>query len=90
MSKSKPCTEATAAAKPGMPPVYYRLHSLLHTLRAVECQQDTLCSLLAEIQRTGKLNAAMRRELEAILHDVPAALLNSEVQSVWSELERAA
>ena len=57
---SKPCSEETSSARPGMPQVYYPLHSLLHTLRALETHQDQICTLLADIQRSGKVNASLR------------------------------
>ncbi len=86
---AKPCQEsATTAARPGLPSAYHRLYALLHTLRHLGAQQDHICTLLAEIQRTGKLNATLRRELTALLHDLPTASLDSEVQAVFTALDR--
>lgn len=86
-TRTKPCQDTTPTAQPGMPPVYHHLYALLHTLRALECQQDHICTLLAEIQRTGKTSAALRRELTDLLHNLPAASLDSELRAVWSALE---
>ena len=86
---AKPCQDTSKKLQPGMPPVYNHLHALLHTLRALECQQDHICTLLAEIQQTGKTTAALRRELTELLHDLPVASLDSELRAVWSALDRA-
>ncbi len=84
----KPCQEtAAAAARPGLPPAYHQLYALLHTLRSLASQQDHICTLLAEIQRTGKLNATLRRELTELLHGLPTASLDSEVQAVFSAIQ---
>ncbi len=86
-TRNKPCQDTSPTAQPGMTPLYNHLYALLHTLRALECRQDHLCTLLAEIQRTGKVDAALRRELADVLHELPAASLDSELRAVWSALE---
>ncbi len=85
---SKPCQEpATATPRTGLPPAYHHLYALLHTLRTLGAQQDHICTLLADIQRTGKLNAPIRRELTELLHDLPTATLDTEVQAVFAAIE---
>lgn len=84
---TKDCQQETQTARPGLPDVYYHLHSLLHTLRSLEGQQDQLCSLLADIQRSGKVGAATRRDLAAVLHKLPSAAFESELHALWSALE---
>ncbi len=87
---TKLCTDETnGAARPGMPQVYYPLHSLLHTLRAFETHQDQICTLLADIQRSGKVNASLRKELSTLLNQLPSATLDAELHAVWSALEAA-
>lgn len=86
-TRTKPCQDTSPTARPGMPPVYHHLYALLHTLRALACQQDHICMLLAELQRTGKVDAALRRELADVLHELPAASLDSELRALWSALE---
>ena len=86
---TKPCTEETGKARHGMPQVYYPLHSLLHTLRALETHQDQICTLLADIQRSGKVNAGLRKELTALLNQLPSVSLDAELHAVWSALEAA-
>ena len=88
-SKAPSCSDTAPAAK-GLPEVYYPLHSLLHTLRSLERHQDQICTLLTAIQRTGTANAGLRRELTALLHELPAAAFDHELQDVWSALEKAA
>ncbi len=88
-TRTKPCQEpATATPRPGLPPAYHHLYALLHTLRALSSQQDGICTLLAEIQRTGKVSAPVRRELAELLHTLPTVSLDSEVQAVFAELDR--
>ena len=84
---TKPCQDTSQPARRGMPPVYNHLHALLHTLRALERHQDHLCTLLAEMGRTGKASASLRRELTDLLHDLPAASFDAELRAVWSALE---
>ncbi len=86
-TRTKPCQDKTPAARPGMPPVYNHLYALLHTLRALECHQDHLCTLLAELQRTGKADAALRKELTDLLQKLPVASLDHELLALWSALE---
>ncbi len=86
---AKPCQEpANAASRPGLPPAYHHLYALLHTLRSLATHQDHICTLLADIQRTGKLNATTRRELNGLLHELPTASLNAEVEAVFSAIDR--
>ena len=84
---AKPCQEpSTATPRPGLPLAYQHLYALLHTLRALASREDHICTLLADIQRTGKLNASLRRELTNLLHDLPTASLDSEIRAVFSAL----
>ncbi len=85
---TKACKEETETARPGLPGVYYPLHSLLHTLRTLQSHEDQICSLLADIQRTGKVGAATRKDLTAMLHNLPAAAFDQELHAVWSALEQ--
>ena len=86
---SKPCSQQTEAARAGLPDVYYPLHSLLHTLRTLEQHQDQICTLLTDIQRSGKVGASVRKELTALLNQLPSAALDSEVHQIWSALDAA-
>ena len=87
---SKTCKQQTETAQKGMPEVYYPLHSLLHTLRELEAQQDHICTLLTDIQRSGKVSASLRREVAALLHEIPTASLQQEVHAISTALDSAA
>ena len=86
---SKPCSQDTETARAGLPDVYYPLHALLHTLRTLEQHQDQICTLLTDIQRSGKVGASVRKELTALLNQLPSATLDAELHQVWSALEAA-
>jgi hypothetical protein len=70
--------------------VYYNLHALLETIRAMQCYEDDLCTLLAEIQRSGKLGPGVRRELTNTLQSIPAMRLEAEMDACFDALEEAA
>ena len=89
-TRKKPCTEATATARRGLPPAYYQLHALLETLRALQCCEDDLCTLLAGIQRSGRLNASLRRDLLHALHNMRVMSLHAELDACLAALEEAA
>ena len=86
---TKPCQEpALAKARPGLPPAYQHLYALLHTLRALAGKQDHICTLLAEIQQAGKVKAPVRREIIALLHELPSASLDAEIDAVFAALDQ--
>jgi len=89
-NRKKPCTKATATARPGLPAAYYQLHALLQTVRALQCSEDDLCTLLAQIQRSGKLGAGVRRELLKTLDGMPVMSLQAEMDACLDALEEAA
>ena len=89
-TRKKPCSEATATTQPGLPAAYYQVHALLETVRAMQCCEDDLCTLLAEIQRSGKVGAGVRRELLRVLHGMPVMNLHAEMDACFATLEEAA
>ena len=89
-TRKKPCTEAIATAQRGLPPAYYELHALLETIRALQCYEDDLCTLVGEIRRSGKMGAGVRRELLKTLHSMPAMSLHAELNACFAALEEAA
>jgi hypothetical protein len=76
--------------QPGLPTAYYQVHALLETVRAMQCCEDDLCTLLADIQRTGKVGAGVRRELVKVLHSMPVMNLHAEMDACFDALEEAA
>lgn len=89
-TRKKPCTEATATVRPGLPAAYYQLHSLLETVRSMQCYEDDLCTLLAHIQRSGKVGAGVRRDLLKTLERMPVMRLQAEMDACLDALEEAA
>ncbi|HVG27534.1 MAG TPA: hypothetical protein VM865_08015 [Acidobacteriaceae bacterium] len=87
-TKKKPCQEPARPAHSGLPPAYYHLHALLHTLRTLQCHEDELCTLLADVQRTGKVSARTRREILELLHGLPSASLDAEIGAAFSSLDQ--
>ena len=86
---ARSCQEpATAASQPGMPPAYHQLYALLHTLRSLDAHNERICTLLTDIRRIGKLTAGTRRELTALIHDLPISALHAEADAVLSAVEQ--
>jgi hypothetical protein len=76
--------------QPGLPTAYYQVHALLETVRAMQCCEDDLCTLLADIRRSGKVGAGVRRELLKVLHSMPVMNLHAEMDACFAALEAAA
>ena len=89
-TRKKPCTEMTAPAQRGLPPAYYQLHALLETVRSLQCCEDDLCTLLAQIQRSGKVGVTLRRDLLNVLHSMPVMRLHAELDGCLEAVEEAA
>jgi hypothetical protein len=89
-TRKKPCTEAIATARRGLPPAYYQLHAVLETVRAMQCYEDELCTLLGQIQRSGKVGAGLRREILKTLRALPVMSLHAELDATLDALEEAA
>ena len=89
-TRKKPCNEATTTAQAGLPRTYYQVHALLESVRAMQCCEDDLCTLLAEIRRSGKVGSGLRRELLKVLHSMPLMNLHSELDACLDALEEAA
>lgn len=88
-TSTRQCKQDSGRAPAGLPPVYYQLHTLLHTLRSFEQHEEHLCGLLGEIQRSGKVGARVRKELAAVLEALPVPSLQAEYESTWETLEQA-
>jgi hypothetical protein len=52
--------------------------------------EDDLCALLADIRRSGKVGAGVRRELLKVLHSMPVMNLHAEMDACFAALEEAA
>jgi hypothetical protein len=82
---AKPCQSERRIA-PRMPSAYYSLHALLQTLRQFEQHEDHICTLLNEMESTGKISAKVSRELRQLLGDLPLFSLESELESLAESL----
>ena len=77
-------SEATASAQ--HPQIFYRLHALLGTIRAIERHEDQLCTLMHEVESSGKVKQAVSRELLDLLDGMPSSEYQQELDAVRSEL----
>ncbi|MBS1814958.1 MAG: hypothetical protein JSS87_08810 [Acidobacteria bacterium] len=76
-------------AVPAYSPLYYDLHSLLHTVRHIAAAEDELCSLLEEAKASGEMDKATVRDLRRVLERLPVREFVSEVESVRGMLGRS-
>ena len=88
MPKTKACAELKPAAN--MHPAYYHLHALLQTVRQLGTHEDEICSLLSELQHKNKPSAALRRELDSLLAELPLHRLTAEVERLEQSVHQAA
>ncbi len=84
----------TSAKKAGLavaqpPEVFYRINSLLYTLRAIAQREDQLCILMHHLRTSGKLNAGLAAELHEILDEIPAQDYLHELDALRTSLEAA-
>ena len=88
-TKAKRAKKQEPAASAQHPPVFYRLHALLGTIRAIEGYEDQLCTLMHEVERTGTVNAQVSVELSGLLEEMPSSEYRDELAAVKKELEAA-
>ena len=86
---AKKVRKAKKAAGNQQPPVFYRLHALLHTIRAIEGYEDQLCTLLHDIKSTGEVNTTVQQELLDLLEEMPTEY-QDELNAIRRELTLAA
>lgn len=84
----------SAAKKAGLavaqpPEVFYRINSLLYTLRAIAQREDQLCMLMHHLRTSGKLNATLAAELHEILEEIPAQEYLHDLHALRSALDAA-
>ena len=81
----------TGAKKAGLavaqpPEVFYRINSLLYTLRAIAQREDQLCILMHHLRTSGKLNAGLAAELHEIMDEIPAHEYLQELDALRDSL----
>jgi hypothetical protein len=69
------------------PTLAHDLEALLHTIRCIAQHEDELCTLLHEAKRTGRINATLRKDLQAILAKLPAQDYLEDLQTIERELQ---
>ena len=69
--------------------VVYRIHTLLHTIRAISRHEDALCALMTEIKSTGIVTEALDTELRDLLEEMPAHEYNEDVDAIREALRPA-
>ena len=80
-TKSRPAQPTTE--------IVYRLHTLLHTMRAIERHEEKICSILTEVERSGSVTQECDEELRDILEQMPAHEYEDDIQAVRSALTPA-
>ena len=70
--------------------MYYRLHALLETIRAIKGYEDPLCSLLHTIQTTGAASPEVEGELEELLDAMPSYAYAEELAALREVLDTQA
>ncbi len=68
----KSAVKRTGAAPVQPAQVYYRINSLLYTLRSIAQREDQLCMLMHHLRTSGKLTGSLTTELHEILDEIPA------------------
>ena len=76
--KAVPARVAAATAEP----LTHRLDALLHTMRCIAQHEDQLCTLLHDARKTGRMSATLRRDLNAILTELPAEEYTDDLHAV--------
>ena len=86
-TRAKKVKKPESAASAQHPQIFYRLHALLGTIRSIERHEDQLCTLLHEVESTGKVEPAVSRELTELLDGMPSSEYLEEMNAVRSELD---
>jgi hypothetical protein len=88
---AKRCVNGDGGGAPvaNRPPLYYRVHDLLHTVRAIGQQEDQLCGLLHALQTADSIAPEVDAELRAVLESMPLFAYQQELQAAWQTLGAA-
>ena len=72
---------------PEHPAIFYRLNTLLHTVRSIAEFEDHLCTILHEIKATGAASVSLSHELAEVLEDMPSTDFTHELQALRAVLD---
>ena len=70
--------------------VAHRIEVLLHTMRVIERHEEQLCVVMTEIRNEGAVSAATRKELKALLEELPSDAYQTDLDAVGAALAAAA
>ena len=79
--------KSIAMAQP--PELFYRINTLLYTLRTIAQREDQLCMLMHHLRTSGKLNAEMAAELHEIVEEIPVQEYLDDVRALQGSLHAA-
>ena len=85
---TKALSKAAAKDKKTRPhlQVAHRIEVLLHTMRAIERHEEQLCVVMTEIRTEGVVSAATRKELQALLGELPSDAYQTDLDAVEAAL----
>lgn len=86
----KAAKRAKKSTERQLAPVYYRLHALLQTVRAVGQYEDQLCTLEHHLKQAGSLDGPAEAELRSLLDELPSGVLLQDLHAMRAVLEGAA
>ena len=88
MGVAKRCAHQEPSESGGarQPELYYRVHSLLHTVRLIGQHEDQLCSLLHEVETAGKGTPVINQELRTLLDEIPSIEYQQELNALHESL----
>ncbi len=66
--------------------VAHRIEVLLHTMRAIERHEEQLCVVMTEIRNAGAVRPGTRKELLALLEELPSAAYGADLDAVGAAL----
>lgn len=69
--------------------IVYRIDALLHTMRAIERQEEQLCTIMHEIKRAGVVNTIMHDELIDLLEGLASHSYQVDLDAIWGALNDA-
>lgn len=82
MNRNKPRPRAEAQKVDELPDTFYRLRSLLQTVRCIAQHEDALCTLLHEIKEARSLSKESAHELLRLLAELPAHEYGDDLEAL--------
>ena len=67
----------------------HRIELLLRTMRVIERHEEQLCMLMTEIRSAGMVSPTARKDLQALLEELPAEAYQADLDAVERSLVTA-